>query len=88
MLVLCRFTWVRSRAAAKQQEADYQAKMAEPVPAGVTVLPLRTLEASCAMCGTKENKLLACGKCREVQYCGKECQKGHWKAHKPTCNNV
>ncbi|KAG1743320.1 uncharacterized protein EDB91DRAFT_240724 [Suillus paluster] len=26
-----------------------------------------------------------CAACKEVVYCTQECQKSHWKAHKPTC---
>ncbi|KAG2359636.1 hypothetical protein BDR07DRAFT_1336519 [Suillus spraguei] len=26
-----------------------------------------------------------CAACKEVVYCTPECQKSHWKAHKPTC---
>lgn len=44
------------------------------------------VEMSCAYCGTFSQKLLKCGKCRTVEYCGKECQKKHWKTHKNNCN--
>ncbi|KAJ7175051.1 hypothetical protein C8R43DRAFT_943325 [Mycena crocata] len=30
-------------------------------------------------------KLLRCGKCRDVTYCSKECQRGHWQRHKKWC---
>ena len=43
----------------------------------------------CAGCGAKEGEeggaLLACGKCKTRKYCGKECQKQHWKLHKALC---
>ena len=26
-----------------------------------------------------------CGGCREVHYCSRECQRKHWKTHKPEC---
>lgn len=29
--------------------------------------------------------LLACGRCRRVYYCSPDCQKAHWKVHKPSC---
>ena len=38
---------------------------------------------SCAMCngfGT-----LRCSKCKQVHYCGRECQQNHWKKHKTQC---
>eukprot|EP00026_Physarum_polycephalum_P009439 Phypoly_transcript_09563.p2 GENE.Phypoly_transcript_09563~~Phypoly_transcript_09563.p2 ORF type:complete len:162 (+),score=14.83 Phypoly_transcript_09563:291-776(+) len=38
----------------------------------------------CAQCqkpGTKK-----CALCQSVFYCGRECQKSHWKVHKKACN--
>ena len=29
-----------------------------------------------------------CGACRAVKYCGKACQKAHWKVHKPRCADL
>jgi hypothetical protein len=29
-----------------------------------------------------------CGGCRVAHYCSKECQKQHWKTHKPVCEAV
>ena len=29
--------------------------------------------------------LLACGQCKNVYYCNKDCQKAHWKTHKRCC---
>lgn len=29
-----------------------------------------------------------CGGCRTLGYCGAECQKRHWKVHKPDCRDV
>ena len=42
----------------------------------------------CAACGNPEmkKKLLQCAACARVLYCGRECQKAHWKAgHKGQC---
>eukprot|EP00976_Prorocentrum_cordatum_P070216 1179836-Prorocentrum_minimum.AAC.2 len=30
-------------------------------------------------------KLKQCARCRAVTYCGKECQRQHWRVHKPAC---
>ncbi|KAF1998521.1 hypothetical protein P154DRAFT_495217 [Amniculicola lignicola CBS 123094] len=30
---------------------------------------------------------LACGSCKLVQYCSKECQKAHWREHKVQCKS-
>lgn len=45
----------------------------------------------CAACGTLEGvagvgKLKSCSKCHSVRYCSAECQKAHWRAHKPACS--
>ena len=42
----------------------------------------------CAGCSTPEEgdkKFKPCAKCRCVLYCGKACQKKHWKQHKKVC---
>jgi hypothetical protein len=44
----------------------------------------------CACCGTqpktrKDHK--KCGKCQQIYYCSKECQKNHWNQHKTICNS-
>eukprot|EP00026_Physarum_polycephalum_P007759 Phypoly_transcript_07825.p1 GENE.Phypoly_transcript_07825~~Phypoly_transcript_07825.p1 ORF type:complete len:520 (+),score=56.44 Phypoly_transcript_07825:83-1561(+) len=40
----------------------------------------------CFNCHThKEKGLLKCGGCKRATYCDKECQKAHWKEHKPQC---
>jgi hypothetical protein len=44
----------------------------------------------CAQCGAmkkkNEGRYPACGRCRMVNYCSKECQRAHWKMHKPFCS--
>jgi hypothetical protein len=45
----------------------------------------------CEACGKtngglfKGKKLLKCGGCKFANYCSKECQRSHWKVHKPMC---
>ncbi|RPA81098.1 hypothetical protein BJ508DRAFT_362114 [Ascobolus immersus RN42] len=43
----------------------------------------------CGACGkpevVAEPELMKCGRCKGIWYCGKECQKGHWKVHKKVC---
>lgn len=55
----------------------------EPIP----ILPGNT--AKCHGCGKLRADLgypfLRCGGCKQVGYCGKDCQKANWKQHKPNC---
>lgn len=39
---------------------------------------------NCALCGA-ENPENRCSRCHQVYYCNAECQRSHWKAHKPDC---
>ena len=49
------------------------------------VPPLK--EPQCAFCHSKTEDLKRCFGCKKVFYCGKQCQKRHWKEHKPHCQN-
>ena len=33
----------------------------------------------------EETHLKACGRCKKISYCSKECQQQHWKKHKHDC---
>lgn len=55
----------------------------------------RTEERQCGMCGSFKGgagehgvpKLVKCGWCKQEWYCGKECQREHWKIeHKDSCS--
>ena len=43
--------------------------------------------AGCAQCGKGGVGVLlqTCSRCHAVAYCGRDCQKTHWKEHKPSC---
>ena len=48
----------------------------------------KILERNCAACGEWDRtgtSYRRCSRCMCVYYCGKECQAGHWKAHKAEC---
>ncbi|KAM3547466.1 hypothetical protein ARSEF4850_010013 [Beauveria asiatica] len=50
----------------------------------------------CARCGkageeaaaATATRLMACGRCKAVRYCGRECQVGHFKEHKALCRSL
>lgn len=39
---------------------------------------------NCSTCG-EEKPGKKCSKCKEVQYCDRECQRLHWFVHKKMC---
>ena len=39
---------------------------------------------SCSYCGKQRATLQRCSCCKQVSYCGAECQKAAWKGHKKT----
>lgn len=41
----------------------------------------------CATCG-EENATKKCSKCKQVQYCDRECQRLHWFTHKKECERT
>ena len=47
-----------------------------------------SLAASCAHCGTQDVALQRCSICKHVWYCGAQCQKKSWTAHKKTCASL
>ena len=40
---------------------------------------------ACAHCERHEPTLSSCSRCGLVKYCGRDCQRAHWKDHKPLC---
>jgi len=59
------------------------------VPTAPTA-PVDVLDSEqCHSCGKRERenaKLLVCSKCKLAKYCTADCQKQHWKVHKPHCS--
>ena len=39
----------------------------------------------CAKCSVPMTKHKSCSRCKSVDYCSRECQKAHWRAHKKGC---
>lgn len=36
-------------------------------------------------CSKDNKRMMSCSACKDVFYCSKDCQRAHWKAHKPHC---
>jgi hypothetical protein len=41
----------------------------------------------CGACGRRNVPLSKCSACGSIAYCGRECQRLHWKTHKKDCSN-
>jgi hypothetical protein len=45
--------------------------------------------STCAKCGARAGqpgvRLQMCSRCKRVRYCGPQCQRTHWRAHKAQC---
>eukprot|EP00618_Florenciella_parvula_P039439 CAMPEP_0119472460 /NCGR_PEP_ID=MMETSP1344-20130328/4513_1 /TAXON_ID=236787 /ORGANISM="Florenciella parvula, Strain CCMP2471" /LENGTH=122 /DNA_ID=CAMNT_0007505413 /DNA_START=650 /DNA_END=1015 /DNA_ORIENTATION=+ len=39
----------------------------------------------CFHCQSEGAKMMCCSQCHRAWYCGKPCQKKHWKLHKKAC---
>ena len=39
----------------------------------------------CFHCQTESTKMMCCSQCHRAWYCGRPCQKQHWKLHKRAC---
>lgn len=49
------------------------------------------LEPLCAACGKREEngkRLKKCTACRQASYCDVNCQRSHWKVHRPMCRKA
>jgi hypothetical protein len=75
-------------------DAGYQARSARAAPARHTGTESRSVAGgaerpaemhTCAACGRSDFALLKCGRCMQVWYCNRKCQKAHWKHHKAAC---
>ena len=56
--------------------------------ASAAMLAMAAIEASaasCAHCGTQVVAIKKCSICKQVGYCGTQCQKAGWKRRKKTC---
>ena len=75
-------------------ESTYGQMLTDQLMAGAAVPPSGAPTATgphCAYpgCGVylRNGSKKRCGRCRRVYYCGRTCQRAHWKAHKPSCHS-
>ena len=45
-------------------------------------------ERFCSACSAAATKLLRCSGCQSTWYCNSECQRAHWKSHRPECKRL
>ena len=47
-----------------------------------------TEDTHCSYCNEVSESLKKCIRCKEVQYCGRECRVNHWPMHKTECKKL
>eukprot|EP01083_Nonionella_stella_P011687 33185_1 len=47
---------------------------------------IRCFNDKCGKLSNAQQKLKVCDRCMVARYCSKQCQKKHWKVHKPFCS--
>lgn len=69
----------------KFTDVDLTKVAMKPTDPGLFVdLPIG--EFKCDGCDkTQSHPMKRCGGCKNVQYCGTECQVNHWVKHQPAC---
>ena len=45
------------------------------------------LPKKCSSCELKSDSLKKCSACKQVAYCGADCQSLDWKYHRPVCES-
>lgn len=75
--------------------AERHALVRQAIVTAACPVVLEDKNHECENCGKKDgetgkaeeaSKLLQCGAWKLAWYCNRECQKAHWKRHKPLCN--
>ena len=75
--------FIVSEKRAKALKAGVLRSRVEKETASVGSQPSTASRGTCASCGA--TAALHCSRCTLAKYCSKECQRAHWKAHRPEC---
>lgn len=87
-LLTSAISFCSSGAASRAQAAEADERLAHAGPSTVVLTGITDPRPRCAYCNTQEEggaRLLQCSACKAVKYCNTQCQKAHWKVHKPVC---
>lgn len=67
-------------------EEDYRQRRENTVAKDFkTVVTGGAVEHYCGSCNKTTAVMLKCGRCKEVFYCDRNCQRAHWPTHKSVC---
>jgi hypothetical protein len=81
----CKQVWYCGRECQRKDWKTHKHKCKERVAQTVEDDDNAVLVHSCALCQTEANH--NCSQCKQVWYCGRHCQRHHWKEHKKDCQN-
>ena len=70
----------------RSKERDNAAKFVAMMEAHQAHMPKAGQDFECSWCRCLYASVRWCGRCKQVKYCGAQCQKQHWgKGHKAEC---
>lgn len=69
-----------------RETSSFQVTFDDDGPSDNTFYSLDDLTMLCRACD--ENASNKCSNCKQVWYCGRECQKSDWKTHKKNCKKI
>ncbi|KAI9056703.1 hypothetical protein FKP32DRAFT_1598891 [Trametes sanguinea] len=71
----------------RRGEEKYRVSVLLPVgPLSGDAIGKLNSKTGCAICGKPASQ--RCGQCQSASYCGADCQRVDWPAHKPTCRSL
>ena len=82
------YTKMQGTCVGQQLQSCYDFGVGLEVGAVFSVMNTVYSREVCAMCAATSSINLRCGGCRNVWYCGKQCQQSHWRIHKSECKRM